>query len=114
MKQGKVPVAENSSVSAVTWPLYFEAINYRTIGSAKRKEDFYMITLFVIGIIVFTLKLVLFAFKAAWGITKAVLFVIGIPALLIVLFAAGMVSFAFPLLVFALLAAFIWPVLKGN
>lgn len=47
-----------------------------------------MITLFIICIIVFTVKLVCFAFKAAWGITKGVLFVIGIPTLLIVLFLA--------------------------
>ena len=72
-----------------------------------------MITLFVIGIIVFTVKLVHFTIKAAWGITKGVLFVIGIPALLIVLFVAGVVSLAIPLLILALLAAFLWPVLKG-
>lgn len=72
-----------------------------------------MITLFVIGILVFTAKLVHFAVKAAWGITKGVLFVIGIPALLIVLYVAGLVSLAIPLLIFALLAAFLLPVLKG-
>lgn len=72
-----------------------------------------MITLFVIGIIVFTTKLVHFAFKAAWGITKGILFVVGIPALLIVLFVAGLAVLAVPLLFLALLAAFLWPVLKG-
>ena len=78
-----------------------------------KKKGFYMITLFVIGILVFTAKLVHFAVKAAWGITKGVLFVIGIPALLIVLLVAGLVSLAIPLLIFALLAAFLLPVLKG-
>lgn len=72
-----------------------------------------MITLFVIGIIVFTVKLVHFAVKAAWGITKGVLFAIGIPALLIVLFVAGLISLAVPLLILALLAAFLLPILKG-
>ena len=72
-----------------------------------------MITLFIIGIIVFTVKLIHFAWKAAWGITKGVLFVIGIPALLMVLFVAGFVSLAIPLLLLALLAAFLWPALKG-
>ena len=72
-----------------------------------------MIQLFVIGIIVLTAKIVHFAFKAAWGITKGLLFVIGIPALLIVLFVAGLVSLAVPLLILALLAAFLLPVLKG-
>ena len=72
-----------------------------------------MITLFVIGILVFTGKLVLFAVKAAWGITKGVLFAIGIPALLVILFVAGLVSLAVPLLILALLAAFLLPVLKG-
>ena len=71
-----------------------------------------MITLFVIGIILFTVKLIHLACKAAWGITKGVLFVIGMPALLIVLFIVGLVSLAIPLLVLALLAAFLWPVLK--
>ena len=72
-----------------------------------------MIALFIIGILVFTGKLIHFACKAAWGITRGVLFVIGIPALLIVLFVAGLVSLALPLLVLALLAAFLLPVLKG-
>ena len=72
-----------------------------------------MITLFVIGIIVFVVKLILFAFKAAWGITKGILFVLGLPALLIALFVAGVVSLAIPLLILALLAVFIWPVVKG-
>ena len=61
----------------------------------------------------FTGKLVHFACKAAWGIMKGVLFVMGIPALLIALFVAGLVSLAIPILVLALLAAFLWPVLKG-
>lgn len=72
-----------------------------------------MITLFVIGIMVFTIKLVHFAFKAAWGITKVVLFVLGIPALLIALFITGLVFLAIPLLILALLAVFLWPILKG-
>lgn len=59
------------------------------------------------------MKLVHFACKAAWGITKGILFVIGIPALLIVLFVAGLAVLAVPLLLLALLAAFFWSVLKG-
>ena len=72
-----------------------------------------MITLFVIGILVLTAKIVHFAWKAAWGITKGVLFVIGIPALLVALFVAGLVTLAVPLLILALLAAFLLPSLKG-
>ena len=66
-----------------------------------------MITLFVIGILVFIVKLIHFACKAAWGIAKGVLFVIAIPALLIALFAAGFAVLAVPLLLLALLAAFL-------
>ena len=73
-----------------------------------------MITLFIIGILVLVVKMIHFAFKAAWGITRGILFTVGIPALLMVLFVAGLVSFAVPLLLLALLAAFIWPVLKGR
>ena len=72
-----------------------------------------MITLIMIGIILFVLKLTGFAFKAAWGVTKRVLFLIGIPVLLIAMFVAGMVSLAIPLLVLALPAAFFIPVMKG-
>ena len=79
----------------------------------SENDGFRMITLFVIGIIVFTAKLVHFALKAAWGITKGILFVIGFPALLIVLFVAGLAALAVPLLLLALLAAFLLPVLKG-
>lgn len=73
-----------------------------------------MITLFAIGILVFTAKLIHFAVKAAWGITKGVLFVVSIPALLIALFVAGLAALAIPLLILALLAAFLCPVLKGR
>ena len=72
-----------------------------------------MVTLFAIGILVFVGKLVHFAFKAAWGITKGVLFGLGIPVLLIALFVAGLVSLAVPLLILALVAVFLGPVLKG-
>ena len=73
-----------------------------------------MITLFLIGILLFTGKLIHLACTAAWGITKGVLFVIGIPALLIALFFAGLVALAIPLLILALLAVFLWPVLKRS
>ena len=73
-----------------------------------------MLTLFVIGILVFTGKLIHFAVKAAWGITKSILFVIGFPVVLIVLFVAGLTALAIPLLILALLAAFLWPVLRGR
>ena len=73
-----------------------------------------MIALFIIGILVFTGKLIHFACKAAWGITKGVLFVIGIPALLIVLFVTGLVFLAIPLLLLAILAVFLLPILKGK
>ena len=68
-----------------------------------------MITLITIGIIVLSIKLVLFAVKAAWGITKAVLFVAFLPVILVVLLIAGLASVAGPLLVIGLLAAFLLP-----
>ena len=77
------------------------------------RKDNAMIMLFVIGVLIFTVKLIQFALKAAWGLTKGILFVIGIPVLLVALFVVGLVSLAIPLLILALLAAFIWPVIKG-
>ena len=72
-----------------------------------------MVTLFAIGILIFAWKLARLAIRAAWGITKGVLYVVGIPVLLIGLFAAGLAAVAVALLVVALLAAFLWPILKG-
>ena len=71
-----------------------------------------MITLFIIGGIVFTVKLIHFVFRASWGITKGVMLVIGIPALLIALFVAGLAALAVLLLALALLTVFLRPMLK--
>ena len=68
-----------------------------------------MITLMTIGIIVLTLKLIMLAFKAAWGITKPIIFVAFLPVILVVLLIAGLASVAGPLLVIGLLAAFLLP-----
>lgn len=71
-----------------------------------------MITLFIIGTVIFVLKMTAFAIKAAWGIAKAVLFVVGIPVILIGLLISGIVTFAVPLLLIALLGAFLLPLIK--
>lgn len=71
-----------------------------------------MITLFTIGVIVFTVKFIHFVFRASWGITKGVMLVIGIPALLIALFVAGLAALAVLLLALALLTVFLRPMLK--
>lgn len=68
-----------------------------------------MITLFVIGLVIFATKVALLGIKATWGITKALLFVLGIPVLLIVLLIIWLTYLAVPLLVAALLAVFIMP-----
>lgn len=68
-----------------------------------------MITLFVIGLIVFAVKVALLGIKAAWGITKALLFVLGFPVLLIALLIIGLTYLAISLLIIALLAAFVAP-----
>lgn len=68
-----------------------------------------MITLFVIGLIVFAVKVALLGIKAVWGITKALLFVLGFPVLLIALLIIGLAYLAVPLLIVALLAAFVAP-----
>ena len=71
-----------------------------------------MITLFTIGVIVFTVKFIHFVFRASLGITKGVMLVIGIPALLIALFVAGLAALAVLLLALALLTVFLRPMLK--
>lgn len=68
-----------------------------------------MITLMTIGIIVLSVKLIFIAFKAAWGITKAVLFVAFLPLILIGMLVAGLAALAAPVLIVGLIAAFLIP-----
>lgn len=48
-----------------------------------------MITLFVIGILILSIKFIVLACKATWGMAKALLFIIGLPVILIGLLIAG-------------------------
>lgn len=73
-----------------------------------------MIILFVIGTVLFMLKMIIYAIKAAWGISKAFIFVIGIPIILIGLMISGILTFAVPLLLLALLGAFLPPAIKHQ
>ncbi|MDD7719399.1 MAG: hypothetical protein PUJ11_07885 [Eubacteriaceae bacterium] len=68
-----------------------------------------MITLMTIGIIVLSIKLIIIAFKAAWGITKAVLFVAFLPLILIGMLVAGLAALAAPVLIIGLIGAFLIP-----
>ncbi len=71
-----------------------------------------MVKLFALGVVLLALRLAQLAFKAGWGIKKAVLPALGISLILLALFAAGVVSFAVPLLLFGLLGAFLLPCLN--
>lgn len=68
-----------------------------------------MITLFIIGLVIFAIKAALLGVKAAWSIAKALLFVLGVPVLLIALLIIGLTYLAVPLLIVALVAAFVVP-----
>lgn len=72
-----------------------------------------MITLLIIGILIFAVKVILLAVKAAWGLTKALFTILGFPILLLVLFFTGLVYVSFPLLLIGLLLVFLKP-LKRN
>ena len=68
-----------------------------------------MITLFIIGMVVLTVKLVALTLSVTWGLTKTILFSVGLPVILAVLFIAGLPAFAVPLLILALLGVFLLP-----
>ena len=72
-----------------------------------------LIAAFIIGILVLMGKVGWIAVKAAWGLLKVLLFILFLPAILVVLFVVGLVKLAIPLLVIALLAAFIVPLFRG-
>ena len=53
-----------------------------------------MITLFIIGMVVLTVKLMALTLSVTWGLTKTILFGVGLPVILTVLFIAGLTAFA--------------------
>ena len=59
--------------------------------------------------VVLTVKLVALTLSVTWGLTKTILFGVGLPAILAVLFIAGLTAFAVPLLILALLGVFLLP-----
>lgn len=68
-----------------------------------------ILTLFIIGMVVLTVKLVALTLSVTWGLTKTILFGVGLPVILAVLFIAGLTAFAVPLLILALLGVFLLP-----
>ena len=68
-----------------------------------------MITLFIIGMVVLTVKLVALTLSVTWGLTKTILLGVGLPVILTALFIAGLTVFAVPLLILALLGVFLLP-----
>lgn len=59
--------------------------------------------------VVLTVKLVALTLSFTWGLTKTILFGVGLPVILAVLFIAGLTAFAVPLLILALLGVFLLP-----
>ena len=59
--------------------------------------------------LVLTVKLVALTLSVTWGLTKTILFGVGLPVILAVLFIAGLTAFAVPLLILALLGVFLLP-----
>ncbi len=57
-----------------------------------------MITLFIVFMMAFFFKMIGFAFRMAWGLTKVFWGIIIIPAVLIGLVVFGLIRFAFPIL----------------
>ena len=68
-----------------------------------------ILTLFIIGMLVLTVKLVALTLSVTWGLTKTILFGVGLPVILAALFIAGLTAFAVPLLILALLGVFLLP-----
>ena len=64
--------------------------------------------LFTIGLIWLCWQLIKIALKAAWGITKILLFIVIFPIVLILLVIGGFIFIALPLLVIGAVAAAIF------
>ena len=59
--------------------------------------------------LVLTVKLVALTLSGTWGLTKTILFGVGLPVILAALFIAGLTAFAVPMLILALLGVFLLP-----
>ena len=59
--------------------------------------------------VVLTVKLVALTLSVTWGLTKTILFGVGLPVILAALFIAGLPAFAVPMLILALLGVFLLP-----
>ncbi len=55
--------------------------------------------IFVVLMLLVFGKLISFAFRAAWGLTKIVLFLILLPVILVLMFFGGLVFLALPILI---------------
>lgn len=73
------------------------------------RKDIYMLTLFVIGLMVLCMKLVFIACKLAWGLFKGLVTLAWLPIALTVLVMAGLIKLALPLLLIALALALVFP-----
>ena len=74
-----------------------------------------MITLFTIGIIFLVFEMIALAFRATWGLMKAMFWVLGLPFVLVAMLLGGLLHLAMPLLVFGLIIGlFPWAVSMLN
>ena len=71
-----------------------------------------MITLLILGILIFIVKVALVGVKAAWGLSKLLIAILCFPIVLLVLFFLGLIYVSLPLLIIALLVLFLRPVLR--
>jgi hypothetical protein len=85
------------------------AEDYNDALKQRKKGGHGILTLFIIGMVVLTVKLVALTLSVTWGLTKTILFGVGLPVILAVLFIAGLTAFAVPLLILALLGVFLLP-----
>ena len=68
----------------------------------KRKEELDMLTLVILFFaFAFCGRLIGFAFKATWNIAKFFLFVVFLPAMLVIAIIGGLISLAWPILIIA-------------
>ena len=73
-----------------------------------------MITLLIIGIVILVAKLIWWAIKAAWTIFRAVIWVVGLPFVIVGMFLVGLIKASFLVLIIAIAAAFVVPLITGD
>lgn len=82
-------------------------MRYHVLRRKTQKEKNMLTLIFIFMMLGFVGKVLWLAFKATWGLTKVLMYIVFAPLMLVILFASGFAYAAFILLIIAGVSALI-------